>query len=365
MRPRALPALTGLRFPLALAVLLFHYGAEAASNAPSPVAGLLRNGFGAVSAFFVLSGFILSYTYSDESGELRGSRWGFWSARFARIYPIYVLSIFLIYQGYLMTQSGGIASIIVATLSTLTLTQAWIPGAALSINSAGWSLSVEAFLYGCLPWLLGLIRCSGKRLITLLVVCFCVSLGPAAMFVAGGHRGPDLTAVVRYNPLFHLGSFVTGMAMERLTRSRALPSWTGWVSLAAIVAAFAAGPSIPYEILNNGLLALPFATLIACLATGMRPLSTVLASRPLVELGNASYCLYILHLPLEPAILLLNAQTLRLSKSSWGFVAEAVLFGVIASLAVYRIVEDPYRRRIRESLLKLGSGKSVVPATVN
>jgi len=362
MRPRALPALTGLRFPLALAVLLFHYAAEAAGTAPFPVAGLLRNGFGAVSAFFVLSGFILSYTYSDDSGVLRGSRWGFWSARFARIYPIYLLSILLIFQGYLMTQSGGIGSIIGATLSTLTLTQAWWPGAALSINSAGWSLSVEAFLYACFPWLLGLIRPGRKRLVTLLLVCFCVSVGPAAMFVVAGHRGQDLTALVRYNPLFHLGSFVTGMAMERLTRLRPLPLWTGWVSLAAIVAAFAAGPSIPYEILNNGLLALPFAALIACLATGMWPLSNVLASRPLVELGNASYCLYILHLPLEPAILLLNAQTLHFSKSSWSFVVEAVVFSVIASLVLYRFVEDPYRRRIRESLLKLASGKKAIPA---
>jgi peptidoglycan/LPS O-acetylase OafA/YrhL len=235
-----------------------------------------------------------------------------------------------------------------------------LPGAALSINSAGWSLSVEAFLYGCFPWLLGFIRPGRKQLVALLLVCFCVSVGPAAIFVAAGHRGPDLTSLVRYNPLFHLGSFITGMAMERLTRLRALPSWTGWVSLAAIVAAFAAGSSIPYEILNNGLLALPFATLIACLATGMRPLSNVLASRPLVDLGNASYCLYILHLPLEPAILLLNAQTLHFSKSSWGFVVEAVLFSVIASLVLFRMVEDPYRRRIRESLLKLASNEARV-----
>src|SRR5579871_6290970 len=154
MRPRTLPALTGLRFPLALAVLLFHYAEKPAAGAPFLITGIIHNGFAAVSAFFVLSGFILSYTYAGDEGELRGSRWGFWSARFARVYPIYVLSILLIYQGYLMTMPGSLLTIFVATVSTFTLTQAWIPAAALSINPAGWSLSskhssMRAFRFCC------------------------------------------------------------------------------------------------------------------------------------------------------------------------------------------------------------------------
>jgi peptidoglycan/LPS O-acetylase OafA/YrhL len=365
MRPRTLPALTGLRFPLALAVLLFHYAEQPARSAPFFIAGIIHNGFAAVSAFFVLSGFILSYTYADDSGELRGSRWGFWSARFARVYPIYVLSILLIYQGYLMTLPGGFWTIVVATLSTFTLIQAWIPAAALSINSAGWSLSVEAFLYACFPFLLPLVKMQRKRLFFLLALCVAGCIIPAALLQGNG----NLTAVIRYNPIIHLGSFITGMIMERITRHRELPSWAGWLSLASIVGAFAAGASIPYEILNNGLLALPFAVLIACLSTGMKPLSNLLSSRPLVALGNASYCLYILHLPLEPAVLTVNAQTFGFGKFTWGFVAEAVIFCVGMSLVVFRFMEDPYRRRIREHLLKMrqpsSAGLTPQATTVN
>jgi peptidoglycan/LPS O-acetylase OafA/YrhL len=352
MKPRTLPALTGLRFPLALAVLLFHYGSEPAKMAYFPIAGIVGSGFAAVSAFFVLSGFILSYTYADDSGALRGSRWAFWSARFARVYPIYLLSLVLIYQAYLMTEVHGVWSILISTVSSLTLTQAWIPSAALSINSAGWSLSVEAFLYLCFPALLFLVGTGTKRLITLMALCCGVSLAPAVLFVAARHGGDALTCMVRYNPVFHLGSFMIGMAMERLTRHRQLPSWAGWLSLAIIGAAFAAGRAIPYEILNNGLLALPFAVLIARLASAMNPLSSLLASRPLVRLGDASYCLYILHLPLEPAVLAINAQTMHFSQASWGFVAEAVVFCVAGSLVVFHMIEDPYRRRIREYLRK-------------
>jgi peptidoglycan/LPS O-acetylase OafA/YrhL len=183
MRPRTLPALTGLRFPLALAVLLFHYASEPANTAYFPIAGIIGSGFAAVSAFFVLSGYILSYTYVDDSGTLRGSRWAFWSARFARVYPIYLLSLVLIYQAYLTTEEHGLWSIVISTVSSLTLTQAWIPSAALSINSAGWSLSVEAFLYLCFPSLLFLVGTGTKRLITLLGLCCGVSLAPALLFV--------------------------------------------------------------------------------------------------------------------------------------------------------------------------------------
>src|ERR1035438_6415986 len=205
-------------------------------------------------------------------GHIAGQPMGFWSARFARVYPIYLLSLVLIYQAYLTTEEHGLWSIVISTVSSLTLTQAWIPSAALSINSAGWSLSVEAFLYLCFPSLLFLVGTGTKRLITLLGLCCGVSLAPALLFVIAQHGGDALTSLVRYNPLFHLGSFVTGMAMERLTRYRQLPAWAGWLSLAAIGTVFATGRAIPYEILNNGLLALPFAVLIGRLASSMSPL---------------------------------------------------------------------------------------------
>ncbi len=57
-RAPMLPALTGVRFFAAMAVLLFHYGAGFSEriHAPSPIRHLLHNGFLGVSLFFVLSG---------------------------------------------------------------------------------------------------------------------------------------------------------------------------------------------------------------------------------------------------------------------------------------------------------------------
>jgi peptidoglycan/LPS O-acetylase OafA/YrhL len=56
----------------------------------------------------------------------------------------------------------------------------------------------------------------------------------------------------------------------------------------------AAAPSLPYAILHDGLLMPLFGCIILGLA-GVNPLSKALGIRPLVFVGEASYCLYLLH----------------------------------------------------------------------
>src|SRR5262245_31988850 len=64
---------------------------------PKPLEIFLSNGYLAVGLFFLLSGFILAYTYD---GQIEGTRnrLRFWEARFARIYPVYLLSLVLAYK---------------------------------------------------------------------------------------------------------------------------------------------------------------------------------------------------------------------------------------------------------------------------
>ncbi|MEI7557239.1 acyltransferase, partial [Candidatus Chlorohelix sp.] len=84
--------LSSLRFIAALMVLFFHLPLD--PDLPLCFYSLARNSFIGVSLFFVLSGFILCYTYypSFQKG-LKGRLWNFWVARFARIYPMYLLTL--------------------------------------------------------------------------------------------------------------------------------------------------------------------------------------------------------------------------------------------------------------------------------
>jgi hypothetical protein len=56
-------ALTSLRFFAVMLVLLFHYAGDIATSGPFWMQGLTKHGHSAVTFFFVLSGFILSYSY--------------------------------------------------------------------------------------------------------------------------------------------------------------------------------------------------------------------------------------------------------------------------------------------------------------
>jgi peptidoglycan/LPS O-acetylase OafA/YrhL len=84
-------ALTGLCFFAALYVFVFHFGSGLAerSGVPAQIVIFLSNGYLGVSIVFVLSGFILTYTYRQRVDSPQA----FALARFARRYPVYFLAL--------------------------------------------------------------------------------------------------------------------------------------------------------------------------------------------------------------------------------------------------------------------------------
>jgi peptidoglycan/LPS O-acetylase OafA/YrhL len=171
--------LTSIRFLFALLVVLFH-GHLATDGSledawPHFIAAIISHGFVGVSFFFVLSGFILAYSYSGRLRLPQDNR-DFWWARGARILPAYFLA-FLIYSPFAIYSvmisvnplNSAINSLAIASFQ-LTLTQAWIPKAALVWNSPAWSLSVEAFFYLLFPFIIPKLENMSARAIALVAI---------------------------------------------------------------------------------------------------------------------------------------------------------------------------------------------------
>src|SRR5271170_3660833 len=158
VRP-TLKALTTLRFLAALHVVLFHMRVIGIlPGGPWGYQNFASIGYIGVNLFFVLSGFILVYTYANSAV----TPWRFWQARFARIYPAYLLSLvvsapFFFFSlrhldiPFLAWSKQHVAA---ACILTVSLLQSWFPQAALTWNAVCWTLSVEAFFYLAFPLLL-------------------------------------------------------------------------------------------------------------------------------------------------------------------------------------------------------------------
>lgn len=359
-RPR-LPTLTSLRFFAALHVFGFHLVAFGILTERSVFYDVASIGYVGVSLFFVLSGFILVYTYAGHEVTARE----FWRARFARIYPAYAFSLLVtlpwflygVFHTHLPFVPWPVAHLKLGMFLQIALLHAWVPPAALMWNAVSWSLSVEAFFYLGFPYLLKGI----KRLSCGWLICFCVLLWFATLGITTTYTvlNPDRLIrinavtyysfwlnVVKFDPLVRLPEFLIGMACGfHFLRARpnpqlALPLVCGGLLGFGGVVYFS--ERIPYPIVHTSLLAPAFAAIIYGLALQPR-LPATLTLRPIVLLGDASYSFYLLH------FFLLWFLGVRLGFSQWGAPGALLCLAIICgmSILVYVLLEQPARRKLR------------------
>src|SRR5262249_55110929 len=119
-----------------------------------------------------------------------------------------------------------------------------------------------------------------------------------------GEPSDTVVRVVKFNPLLRLPEFLVGIALGRLylqrgPEARASGGWLAPTALAGLRVVLGLGDRLPELLLHDGLLAPLFAVLVYGLACGGGLLGRLLAAPVLVRLGEASYALYILHVPMR------------------------------------------------------------------
>lgn len=308
-RASRLPSLTGMRFFAAFLVFLFHLSLldaySTTGEGHGPFAAALKNGgWAGVTFFFILSGFVLTWSARDNDTSR-----AFWGRRLVKIYPNHVVTFFFALASYAYvsaTWGRGIPNFL--------LLQAWIPrdDVFFSINNPSWSLSCELVFYLLFPALNRAVRRiraerlwwwaagTGAAIVLLPLVVQLLPTGETfgphhANSPLYGHSITQMWLVYIFPPVRVL-DFLLGILMARIVLAG---RWAGpgvLPALALTVAAYAASLYVPFLFSLNAVVVVPFALLIsAAAARDAQGRGTAVSGRVWVWLGEVSFAFYLVH----------------------------------------------------------------------
>jgi peptidoglycan/LPS O-acetylase OafA/YrhL len=393
------PALDGLRGLAAILVAGAHYMTMEGGAPLSEIVQTLT-GLG-MTLFFVLSGFVIHYNYNTTITQPGGLRM-FFVARFARLYPLYIL-LFLFdfaYTGLTARsacgQIGAPGEYWSGLPFYLTFTQTWLYAvicrASLEyqygpVAAVSWSISVEVFFYLVYVALAPLIarrHWTARNVIglaaavyILIVIYFLLCshyeqdvnrigldlFGPAAS-TDSGYENSLMRWLLYFNPAARLGEFIAGLTAAHVylvTRQRSAALGTGAASAMTLIAiALTVGLHLwLYGVIAPGnsfigrtasQLSAPLVAVTVYLIARYETASSHILSLPLpVRLGVASYSIYMLHEIVPSAFKRLGLQSPDIAIGWVTWVGALVLLVLISSVS-YALIEHPARAWLRTLL---------------
>ena len=355
-----LDQITFTRFIAAMTVVFFHYGQ---SVFPANIPFLFENATAgpiAVGYFYVLSGFIMAIAYyqPDKNQRKNFNKTKYWVARFARIYPVYLVALLIIAAAKFKTLGQDWETLPLHLL----LLQSWIPGYPITLNTPGWSLSVEAFFYLCFPFLLAWIYKRGIKSLTLFaVILWLITQIVLLVQLNSEAYAPKLLLhdFIYYNPLMHLNQFVLGLVCGvyfKSSKANSTENNSGFWLLLSFIAMFMLIWGRPHlETLfgirlafTNGLLAPAFLAVIIFLAKHKGFVTKLFTYPFLILLGEASYSLYILQKPIHGIYDRIIVPRINLSDTIHFYIFVILL--ILISIASYKFLETPMRKKINKLL---------------
>jgi peptidoglycan/LPS O-acetylase OafA/YrhL len=326
-----------LRLFAALSVVVFHYGFRGAAaddlthvSLPA-LAPVVKYGYLGVDLFFVISGFVIAWS-------AEGRHWlQFSLARFARIYPAFVLC---------MTATFLIALSIGAPPFAASPTQ-WaanllIFSPALGepfMDGAYWSIVYELVFYGWIALLLA-IGLFPRHTQLILIVWLGLSMVNETLIGSGLLQKLFVTD--------HSGFFAVGVVLYLLKRGdRGLLAWM-LLAVSAVVA-------IDQEMIGaawfrehyHATLSTPVLVLcglgaMALVAAAVNIGSVPLPARTVAAIGGLTYPLYLIHQ--HAGFMILNRAEGMLSAPL--LVSATIALMIAAAWAIWRFWEPPCRRLI-------------------
>lgn len=351
-----LPSLTGMRFLAAVLVFAFHAAYEfpfqntAVGHAYSEI--VAKSGQLGVGFFFVLSGFVLTWTARPTDSARR-----FWRRRLVKIYPNHVVTWV---AALVLMLVAGQAVLAGSAVPNLFLLHAWVPKANVlfSMDDVSWTLSCEALFYLSFPWLYSMIRRIPAERLWLwagVIVLAILAVPLVAQLLPGQPLFVDTPLwrvwFVYLLPPVRALDFVLGMMMARIVlsgkwiRLGLLP--TGLLVVVGYVVALY-GPHL-YSFV--GATIIPLALVIPAAATAdVRSTASPLRGRVMVWLGEISFAFYLVHrLVLQYGHIALGAGRTWRTPAAIGLILLGLGLSLLLAWLLHVCVERPMMRRFAVS----------------
>ncbi|MEV6333688.1 acyltransferase [Nocardia vinacea] len=380
----ALPSLTGARWWAAFAVFVLH-ALVFLPVYPFQKSELfaqihwwvpMQLGAAGVTFFFVLSGFIIYWSFRPGMSVR-----GFYRRRVLKIYPMHLLAAL----AFVVVASVPLSRLVV-WVPNLLLVHTWVPKWTTvgGLNVPAWSLASEMLFYLSFPPLLPLImRIPTRRLLLAagLLMLAIIALHTAYYLWVPGPKGiantfaprllpgeaspffelhadprwftqPDIPVSLSYwlsynFPLSRLPEFFLGVLAARMVLEERWRDTRLTPALLALACAYGATWLVPVNYKMSVLLLAPMTAVVATLAArdlhGIRGLN---AHPRMVWLGNVSYAFYLIQFP----VMVLITRNLIGGKQfgilGWaGFAILSLIVSTTTAAVLYHWVDLPIMRR--------------------
>jgi len=371
-----LTTLTPLRGIAALLVVVFHANLDLVPFAPALGTHLIDDGWLWVDFFFILSGFVIAYVYGNyfRYGISGANYKRYIGARFARVYPLHFFTLVwaALCVWYMHSKATSIDPFIGEILNlkaipaSLVLMQSMHLYITAPLNTPSWSLSTEWWMYMIFPFIMPFfyrIKMRGRILILLLIVGYYLALtyliGPISGPFPTGK--PTINLVADFGFLRCMAGFMLGMLLyefytARFGYSLLKNSWAFVVCFAGVLFAMHKG-------INELLIIAFFPFILLTAAYNTTTLKKVLDWRPLQRLGDWSFSIYMVHIPIgylfyvyniriQPGMLAQSPAINNAAHPNYVLGGILCIILVVATLVVaaltYRFVEIPSRNYLNK-----------------
>ncbi|EJR71346.1 acyltransferase family protein [Bacillus cereus] len=295
--------------------------------------GYFNPGWSGVDFFFVLSGFIISYIHLGDFGKKTELK-PFLSKRLIRVYPVYWVVTFLYLPIFLMYGNDN-----VSIMKSLLL----IPQTSHPVLEVGWTLCYEMFFY----LLFSLTFVLKPKHSMVLVGLWLMGILFNLKNISNNGESSYISFILsHYNLEFLLGCAVAYIVMKYKMKFAKTLLVLGVLFFLISWLFINLGVFEKYSIPR--IICFGFSSALIILGSSLIDLKSkqVFSIKPLYYLGNASYSLYLTHIPIYTVInkifLVINLYNLL---GLWSTTTILVILTVIFGCLFHTFIEKPILKK--------------------